>query len=145
MPAIDSISDTSSAVGEARETGFSAMTSDEFSKIIFAELGRQDPLAPSDTSTLIQQISGIRSIQSNLDLSGKLDALVSQNEFAGAATLLGKKATGLNASGDRVSGVVMSVVQSRDGAVLSLASGDRLAISAVETLEQVSPEVEEPS
>ena len=134
---------TSNSTGTAKASGFSSMTSDEFAKIIFAELGRQDPLAPSDTNTLIQQVSGIRDIQSNLDLTEKLESLVSQNEFAGAATLLGRKATGLSTLGVRISGVVTSVSQSRDGAMLNLEGGLTLAVASVEKVETVSAETED--
>lgn len=139
MAAVDLVGNAT-GTNAAKETGFSAMTSEEFSKIIFAELGRQDPLAPSDTNTLIQQVSGIRSIQSNLDITEKLNSLVSQNEFAGAATLLGRKATGLSTQGVRVSGIVTSVSQSRDGAMLNIEGGLTLPVSSVEKVETVPAE-----
>ncbi|GJQ28172.1 MAG: hypothetical protein HBSAPP03_00560 [Phycisphaerae bacterium] len=144
MATVDLVGQASSHT-TAKASGFSAMTSEEFSKIIFAELGRQDPLAPSDTNTLIQQVSGIRSIQSNLDLTERLQTLVSQNEFAGAATLLGRQATGLTSQGVRVSGVVRSVSQSRDGAVLNLANGFTLLVSSVERVETAPTPEEEPA
>lgn len=142
MATVDLLGSATGTTG-ARASGFSSMTSDEFAKIIFAELGRQDPLAPSDTSTLIQQVSGIRSIESNMDLTDKLNALVSQNEFAGAATLLGRKATGLTLQGVRISGVVESVSQSRDGAILNLENGLSLPVSSVEKVETVPAATEE--
>ncbi|CAG0999591.1 hypothetical protein PHYC_02787 [Phycisphaerales bacterium] len=141
MSAVDSLSNTPSTAGfSASQSGFSAMTSDDFAKIIFTELTKQDPLSPSDTNALIQQISGIRSIQSNLDLTSKLESLVSQNEFAGAATLIGKQATGLSAEGSRVSGLVKSVSNSREGAVLSLEGGGTLLFSALEKVEPAPAE-----
>jgi flagellar basal-body rod modification protein FlgD len=133
MTSVPSVMDSERAVvGQ----GFSAMTSDEFAKVIFAELSRQDPLAPNDTNTLIQQISGIRSIQSNLDLTSRLQALVAQNEFAGAAILLGRHAAGLTDDGRRVSGIVASVSQSREGARVVLRDGTTLRVSAVERVDE---------
>lgn len=140
MSAIDSLSPSSAAGFRPEQSGFSSMTSDDFAKIIFTELTKQDPLSPSDTNALIQQISGIRSIQSNMDLTSKLESLVSQNEFAGAATLIGKKATGLSNDGSRVSGLVKSVSNSREGAILSLEGGTSLLFSALEKVEPAPAE-----
>ncbi len=130
-----SIIDTSStAAPQAKATGFSALGSDDFAKIIFAELSKQDPLQPNDTNALIQQISGIRSIQSNMDLSTQLKSLVSQNEFSSAAGLMGKLVTGLTDNAYQVSGVVKGIGRSSDGAILTLADGTQIRFSNVQTI-----------
>ena len=46
---------------------FSELTSEEFVKIMFTELSNQDPLKPSDSSALLQQMSNLRSIQSDIE------------------------------------------------------------------------------
>lgn len=45
--------------------GFSEVTSDEFMSMILSELTNQDPLEPNDTENLLNQISTIRSIESD--------------------------------------------------------------------------------
>jgi len=130
--AVDAISTDSTA---ARATGFSALSSEDFAQIIFTELSKQDPLAPNDTNALIQQISGIRSIQSNMDLSSKLNSLVSQNEFSAAATMLGKSVSGVSLEAARVEGIVRSVAQTSEGALLTLADGSRVLMSQVDEVQ----------
>jgi flagellar basal-body rod modification protein FlgD len=115
-------------------SGFSSLSSQDFAKIIFTELSKQDPLQPSDTNALIQQISGIRSIQSNMDLSNSLSSLVNQNEFSSAATLIGKSVSGLSDGNARVSGLVRSVSRTSTGAVLELTSGDRVPVQNVDQI-----------
>ena len=61
-----------STSGTQAPKGMSALTTEEFSKIIFTELANQDPLSPNDTGALLQQISTLRSIQSDMDLSDRL-------------------------------------------------------------------------
>jgi flagellar basal-body rod modification protein FlgD len=116
--------------------GFSRLTSEDFTKIILTELGKQDPLAPNDTNTLIQQLSGIRSIQSNMDLSEGLGRLVGQDEFAAAAGLIGKSVAGLDESSARVTGVVSSVSRTSEGAVMTLADGTRVAFADLDTIRE---------
>ncbi len=136
MSTVDALSGLGTGSSAPTRDGFSSLTSEDFAKIIFTELGKQDPLAPNDTNALIQQISGIRSIQSNVDLTDKLNDLVSQNEFAGAATLIGKTVSGLSLDLNRVSGAVKTVTRTTSGTLLTLNSGERMLIDYMDSVEQ---------
>lgn len=132
--AVDALSGTAPNTVSASAGGLSALTSQDFAKIIFAELGKQDPLQPSDTKALLEQISSLRSIQSNMDLSSDLQSLVSQNEFSSAATLIGKQVAGVDEDDQRASGVVKSVLRTKDGAVVQLMSGERLRVANLDEI-----------
>ena len=88
---------------------FSAMSSEDFVRIIFTELANQDPLAPNDSNALLQQLSSLRSIESDIQLIDQLKSLVTENQLAAGSSLIGKFVTGLTATNDRVSGNVRSV------------------------------------
>lgn len=118
----------------ASNDAFSSLTSEEFVKIMFTELGNQDPLKPQDSQALVEQMANLRSIQSDLDMSKKLESLVTQNQLASAGGLIGKSVSGLDEGNQRVSGVVKSVLKTPDGAVLSLQGGKRVAFSQVDQM-----------
>ncbi|MCC6951171.1 MAG: hypothetical protein IT433_06960 [Phycisphaerales bacterium] len=139
MATIDAISASASG-SSAGTSAFSALSSEDFTKIILQELSRQDPLQPSDTSTLIQQLSGLRSIQSDMDLGDKLQDLVRQNEFASATTLLGTRVTGRSIDNIEVEGVVKSVVRSSYGAVVTLEDSTRMLVSDIDQIVRPEPE-----
>lgn len=113
---------------------FSSLKSDDFVKIIFAELANQDPLAPNETQDLLNQISTLRQIESDQDFTKTLDSLVSQNELTAASTLIGKLATGLNSSANRVVGFVDSISVTDNGTLLNLSTGDRLPFENVDEI-----------
>lgn len=113
-------------------SGFGELSSEEFVKIIFTELANQDPLAPNDSQALLEQLSTIRSIQSDIDMGSKLSSLVAQNEMSAAAGLIGRSVRGRNESGSRVTGVVQSVSKTADGVVLNLDGGQRVPMSALD-------------
>jgi flagellar basal-body rod modification protein FlgD len=115
-------------------TGFSALSAEDFSKIIFTELSKQDPLQPNDTNALLQQISAVRAIQSDMDLSTNLQSLVNQNEFSSAATLIGKTVSGVDENNDRVSGQVMALSRTQDGTYLTLQTGERIKVSNLDQI-----------
>ncbi len=117
--------------------GLSALSSEDFAKIIFTELSKQDPLQPNDTNALLEQISMIRSIEADQNLSDRLGSLVGQNEFSNAATLIGRRIEGLNEINLRVSGVVRSVARTNQGPVLTLTDGSRVAMSRIDGVHEI--------
>ncbi len=132
MSAISTATDT--AVSAAMPSRFSEMATEDFIKIIFTELSNQDPLEPSDTSALLDQLNSIRSIESDMELTRQLDALVSENQLASAATMIGKFIGGKTADFNRVSGYVVSAIRQGDEINLELDSGWWVPIKNVETI-----------
>lgn len=111
---------------------YSELSTDEFIKILFTELSNQDPMQPNDSAALLEQISSIRSIQSDIDLGRRMESLISQNELSAAGTLIGTTVRGLDESNQRVEGVVQSVFRTPDGPVLNLGAGIRLPFGRVD-------------
>ncbi len=131
MSAISGLT-TPTATASSGGSGFSAVGSDEFLEVLFTELANQDPLAPSDTSEILNQLSTIRSIESDITLTDKLEALVNQNQTASASGLIGKVVFGRNSSGAEVEDLVVSVSVTREGPVLNLLDGQRIPMENVE-------------
>jgi len=134
MSAISSFGGASSPETSSA-SGFSALSSEEFVKIIFAELTNQDPLEPNDSKALIDQLASLRSIESDIALTENLNNLVKQTEFASAASLVGQVVGGLTLNGDRVLDLVVSVSNTAEhGAVLNLFDGEKIPFSFVEEI-----------
>lgn len=131
---MSAISSVSAANPPSSTNAFNELSSEDFIRIMFSELTNQDPLAPNDTKAVLDQISSIRAIESDLKLSDKLDSLVSQNELASAGTLIGKLVSGRSELGDPVGDLVLSVTSTRDGALLNLASGAQINMKNVEEI-----------
>jgi flagellar basal-body rod modification protein FlgD len=138
MSTIDTLSPGSTR-NTSGASGLSALTTEDFSKIIFTELANQDPLSPNDTNALLNQISTLRSIQADTDLSDRLKNLVQQNQFASGAALLGKQISGVTDDNIRVAGLVKAVSNTSDGTVVTLESGERISMSKIDELSK-SPE-----
>lgn len=121
----------SSAQPTSSTDAFSAMSSEEFLEVIFAELTNQDPLAPSDTNALLEQLSTIRSIESDIQLGERLDEMVKQNEISSSSSLVGKFAIGLSDSNVESAGFVDSVRITNAGTKLLLSSGVQVPLDRV--------------
>jgi len=114
------------------DSGFGELTNSDFFDIIMAELGAQDPLEPNDTQALLEQISLIRGIESDENVTESLQSLTDQNEFAAAAGLIGSLVSGVSTDGRRVADLVTSVSRTPDGTVLNLLDGSRVRIDQVD-------------
>ncbi len=115
-----------SAAGAKR--GLTNLKSEDFFRLLIAELRQQDPLQPSKTEDMIGQVSQIRSIELSGQLTDALSAITQQQRTSGASDLLGKYVTAHVAGDDgqpvQQSGIVTGVRFDADGsAILELDSG----------------------
>jgi len=131
MSSIPGIAGASASKPASATDAFGEMSSTDFLEVIFTELANQDPLAPSDTKALLEQISTIRTIESDLALGEKLEEMVKQNELTSASSLVGKFVTGLTDSNSETAGFVDSVRVTEKGMRLMLSSGYQVALDRV--------------
>jgi len=114
-----------------RSNAFAQLDSSEFIQVMISELQNQDPFQPQDSSKLLEQMSSLRNIESQMTLQDQLQNLVQQNQVASAGNLIGKLVQGLSADGENVQGLVNSVRVTDDGVFLELDTGRSLKMSQV--------------
>ena len=96
--------------GPGTANRFGDMSTEDFIEIIFTELTNQDPLQPNDSAALLDQLNSIRSIESDIQLTNQLEALVTENQLASASNMLGKAISGRTQDFDRITGFVISAM-----------------------------------
>ena len=137
MSAAGAISSAANVVS-ATAGGFVDMTSEQFIKVMIQELAHQDPFEPQDSQALLEQLSSLRNIESQLALEEQLGALVLQNQIAAAGGLIGKLVAGTDSGFEQTHGVVTSVRVHDDAVWLELDTGKTLAMSAVTEIADVA-------
>ena len=126
-----------------RVSSIGELSSEDFFKLLVAELQQQDPLEPTGTGDMIAQVSQIRSIEQSHQLMTTLQQMTQQQSTAGATEMLGKfveaQVLGPDGMPVLISGVVTGVLFSSDGtAVLELDTGE--AIRATDVMRVSAPE-----
>ena len=134
MSAINGFTPLGPGAPSTESSGFNQMSSEDFIRVIFTELANQDPLSPSDSSELLDQMNSIRSIESDLQMMNKLESLVFENQLSSASSMIGNFVGGLTPEGMRVGGHVLSVVRQGGEVALELDSGWFLPLDGVETI-----------
>lgn len=135
--ATSSVGSTGSTAGTSADTtsssanqGIAGLTPDNFLQMLITQLQNQDPMNPTDSNQILQQISEIRNIQSTTDLTTSLNSVALGQSLTTASSLIGKQVQGLAADGTQVSGAVDSVTVSNNAAELNIGS-QTLSLSSV--------------
>lgn len=132
---MSAISDFSSSNPvSSTDDSFNSLSSAEFLQIIFTELQNQDPLEPQDSQAMLNQLSALRSIESDTNMVASLENLVSQNEFAASSQLIGSLVSGITLDNQRTADLVISVSQSSEGPILNLFGGGRMFFDQVDEI-----------
>jgi len=117
---------------------YAELKSTDFVKIMVEELSNQDPFEPNDSAAILEQLSSLRSIESDLTLQDQLKNLVLQNSIGQAGALIGRDVQGLTPDNDPVSGVVTSVRVVDGKTEVQLDSGARLPLERVTEIARVA-------
>ena len=107
---------------DSSRTGFNGLTAEDFLKVLIEQLKNQDPSNPMDSDQLLQQVSSMRALQSNIELSDSLKSLTLSQQLTSATSFLGKQIKGSDANNQAVSGAVDRVVVSNGKTLLSVGS-----------------------
>ncbi|MEZ6192794.1 MAG: flagellar hook capping FlgD N-terminal domain-containing protein [Phycisphaerales bacterium] len=116
---------------QSKNNSFGELSSEEFINILVTELTQQDPFKPNDSSAILEQLSSLRNIESQVSLQEQLKTMVDQNAISSASGMIGQQVTGLNSSNQTVSGIVRSVVIENGTPILKLEDGTRLEASRI--------------
>jgi flagellar basal-body rod modification protein FlgD len=98
-------SNSSSPATSSNPTGFAALTSQDFLKMLITELKNQDPTQPVSNSELLQQLSQMQALQSNVELNSTLKSFSTDQQITSGASFLGKVVSGTDANQNPVRGV----------------------------------------
>jgi flagellar basal-body rod modification protein FlgD len=134
---------TGTNTAAAPSSGLGSLSGEDFMKVLIKQLQYQDPLKPMDNQQMVQQMAAIRELEMNTRLSGKLEQLTDQQRFAGAASLMGKRVSGVlqDAEGNQfpLAGVVKSIRFTEKGEILlELDSGQTLPLSKLQTIDDAA-------
>ena len=111
-------------------TGFNALTSEDFLKLLVTQLQNQDPTEPVGNEELLNQLSQMRSLQSNLELGEAMKAITTNQNLSTAAGFIGKTVAGTDLEGAALTGVVDRAFLT-DGVAYVRVNGSPMRLDAV--------------
>ncbi len=115
----------------ASSTAFGEISTEEFVNILVAELTNQDPFEPNDSAAILEQLSSLRNIESDLSMQQSIESLVQQNALSSASSFIGQVVEGVTDTNQSVLGRVTGI-QIQDGvAILQLEDGTSVSADRI--------------
>lgn len=131
------------AASAAKASGMAALGSQDFLKLMLAELTNQDPLKPTDNEALLRQISSIRDIEQSTTMTDSIRQLTGQQQIGASSSLIGQYVTGLpGEDGSVTSGLVVGVRFSGGKPMLLLSNGAEIPMEQVAAVEPAAQAAE---
>jgi len=118
---------------DTAETGFAGLTSDDFLAMLIVQLENQDPLEPLANEDLINQLTAMQSLESNIELMDTLKSITNSQQLTAAAAFIGKSVTGTNVSGVLTTGVADRAFVD-DGVTFVGIGDDQIAVDQITSL-----------
>jgi flagellar basal-body rod modification protein FlgD len=115
LPATMGITGTQGQQNPTAHDAIQDVDLDEFLKLLITELQNQDPMDPMENSEILQQLSQIREVESNLRLTDTLESLHLGQNLATASSMIGRSIIAVTDEGLLVAGSV-DAVSIEDGA-----------------------------
>lgn len=107
-------SSTGAATPRTRTNDINKLDASDFLQLLLTQLQQQDPLEPTDTDQMIQQVNTIREIAASSSLTSTLDSMRVGQDVTTASSLLGKTVKALTDDGKDITGVVSKVSVTTD-------------------------------
>jgi len=96
-----------------------------FLRLLIAEMKNQDPTKPMDSAQYIGQLASFSGVEQAVKTNAKLDAMMSAFALTQAEGFIGRSVTSADGT---VSGTVVSVRVTSDGAMARLENGTELLL-----------------
>ena len=122
---------STNANGTQLATSSGQLTANDFINMMVTQLQNQDPLNPTSSSDLLNQMSQIGQLQSSTQLSSSLQTMTLQSNIASASNMIGKTVSGLDENGAPLSGQVTAVHVANNQVSLDLDSGQTVDLQNI--------------
>lgn len=101
-------------------SGLSSLGSDAFLKLLVAQLRYQNPLQPTDPSSMLGQTAQFTQVETLQAISDMQRELMGLQEAVGAMGMIGKHVTAQGPAEETISGTVEKVRFGEEGAILTV-------------------------
>ena len=137
------------AQGSTGANGLGALDGEAFLQLMVAQLRYQNPLEPTDASTMMQQTAAFTQVETLQKLAASQQTMLGMNEALMASGLVGKSVAAVRPDDTVVNGPVSGVRFTAEGPMLSIGD-EEVAMAAIVQIGQPNaappaPSAEAPS
>ncbi|WGL51959.1 flagellar hook capping FlgD N-terminal domain-containing protein [Nocardioides sp. BP30] len=108
------------AASSASGSSSTSEDSDMFLQLMVAQMKYQDPMNPTDTSTMLTQNATFTEVQAIQEMQSEMGMVLSSQLAFGSAAMIGKNVSWVDANGKTQSGTVSGVSYTTSGPVVTV-------------------------
>lgn len=127
---IDGVNGTNPASAVQANAGLSQLGSDAFLKLLVAQLRYQNPLQPTDPSSMLGQTAQFTTVETLQGISDMQRELMGLQQALGAMGMIEKHVKAIDSDGQLVEGNVEKVAFGEEGAILTI-DGKQVPLDSV--------------
>lgn len=122
----------------ASSTGSTSEDSNMFLQLMVAQMKYQDPMNPTDTSTMLTQNATFTEVQAIQEMQSEMGMVLSSQLAFGSAAMIGQNVSWVDANGTTQSGTVSGVSYTTSGPVVSV--GDQqVSLNSIGAIGTIAP------
>ncbi len=110
---------------------FDGLGGDAFLQLLVAQLRYQDPLAPTDPASMLEQTSQFANVEAVQKMNDLQTQMLGFSQFQAAASLIGSEVTADEADLGPITGLVVGVTATSTGPILRFADGTEVDVHDV--------------
>ncbi len=120
---VDAITGTGTAPPPAGTGGLGNLDSDMFLELMIAQLRYQNPLEPTDASSMMQQTAQFTMVETLQTIADTQQQLMNMSQLSTALNMVGKQIEAIGFDGLPTEGLVSGIRFTVDGAILEMDNG----------------------
>ena len=124
-------------------SGLGALDGEAFLKLMVAQLRYQNPLEPTDASTMMQQTAAFTQVETLQKLAASQQTMLGMSEALMASGLVGKAVSAVRGDDTVLHGAVDGVRFTTEGPMLAV-DGEEVAMAAVVSIGAATPATPQP-
>lgn len=105
-------------------SGLQALGSDAFLKLLVAQLRYQNPLQPTDPSSMLAQTAQFTTVETLQTIAEAQRSLMQLHEAVGSIGMIGRSVTAFGPDGETITGTVSKVRFGPEGVVLTVGDAE---------------------
>lgn len=116
---------------EKEASGSGKVSHVDFLKLLTTQLTNQDPLNPMQDVDFTGQLAQLQALDEQMEMTKAMKAMRIDTQFQAATSMIGKFVTGVDATGNKATGMVARVGQDVDGVYMELSNGQKVGVGDI--------------
>ena len=107
------------------------LNKDQFLQLLITQLTHQDPMSPMENMDFTAQLASLQALDEQMKTNKVMTAMRVDTQIASVSQMIGRIVTGLDGTGQEITGIVKHAVVEGEEVLVETTSGQRIALDNI--------------